>query len=66
MIDNAFLEARSQSASCSGQLVTKIEASFRGWWWKNTFPACPLLLSLGFKYDTDKNCITTVEYRENE
>ena len=30
MIDNAFLEARGQSASCSGQLVTKIEASFRG------------------------------------
>ena len=30
MIDNAFLEARGQSASSSGQLVTKIEASFRG------------------------------------
>ena len=59
MIDNTFLEARGQSASCSGQLVTKIEASFRGW--KNKFPACPLLLILGFKYDTDKNYITPVD-----
>ena len=41
MINKAFLEARGQSASCSGQLVTKIKASFRGWGlgWKNTFPA---------------------------
>ena len=68
MIDNAFLEARGQSASCSGQLVTKIEASFRGGGggrrWKNKFPACPLLLILGFKYNTYKNYITTVDYIE--
>ena len=62
MIDNAFLEASGQSASCGGQLVTKIEASFRGWGWKNMFPACLLLHILGFKYDTDKNHITTVDY----
>ena len=66
MIDNAFLEARGQSASCSGQLVTKIEASFRGGGGggENKFPACPLLLILGFKYDTYKNYITTVDYIE--
>jgi len=64
MIDNAFLEARGQSASCSGQLVTKIEASLGEGGWTNKFPACPLMLILGFKYDTDKDYIITVAYRE--
>ena len=47
MIDNAFLEARGQSASCSGQLVTKIEASFGGG--GEQIPCLPVVAYSGFQ-----------------
>ena len=39
MTDNAHLEARGQSASRGGQLVTKIAVSFLRLGWKNMFAA---------------------------